>query len=209
MKDIDKTKEQLISEIVAMRQRIDMLETSESKWRRVEKELQGNYENLRAIFENLNDVIIRLDKYGKIVEVNGRLKNMFGYEPDEVIGKNFIEFNLFSMQELPKMVKLFADGIRGKVKRFTEVEFRRKDGSPFLSEISTGIAKRDDKIEGMIAVIRDITSRKQMEKMLEENEEKWRSLTVNTDDTIVIADSNDIIQYINKLNKHGINQWEK
>jgi len=144
--------------------------------KRVEESLQESNENIRAIFENLNDVIIRLDKYGNIMEVSSGLKNMFGYELDEVVGKNFTKLNLFSMKDLPKMVKLFTNGIRGNVERFTEVEFKRKDGSTFFSEISTGLAKRDTKIKGMIAVVRDITERNRMERELEEKNEQLDAL---------------------------------
>ncbi len=46
--------------------------------------------------------------------------------------------------------------------------------------------------------VRYITERKKLEEGLKESEEKWRSLTENTDDTVVIADRDDVIQYINK-----------
>ena len=46
--------------------------------------------------------------------------------------------------------------------------------------------------------VRYITQRKKLEEGLKESEEKWRSLTENTDDTVLIADKDDVIQYINK-----------
>ena len=44
----------------------------------------------RTIFENVSDEIIYVDKHGKIVNVNRRSYDIFGYKPEEIIGKNTI-----------------------------------------------------------------------------------------------------------------------
>ena len=56
----------------------------------VEKE-----EKFRSIFENAQDVIIIVDKLGKIVEVNGKVEAFIGTKRENIIGKNFVDLGIF------------------------------------------------------------------------------------------------------------------
>jgi len=70
MKDQDKTKEQLIQELVESRQRITELEAAGSKHRRAEEVLQESEEKYRDLFENARDVIVTFDLKGKVTAIN-------------------------------------------------------------------------------------------------------------------------------------------
>ncbi|NQT31763.1 MAG: PAS domain S-box protein, partial [Deltaproteobacteria bacterium] len=136
--------------------------------KRAEEALKESEQKYRTIFENVSEVIIRLDRYGKIVDINGRSEECFGYKPEEVIGKNFARIGVLSLKDLPKMVKLFGEIIRGKRAPFIlELEAKRKDGSPVLIEVNSKLVEKDGKKEGFVTIVRDITERKRAEEKLE------------------------------------------
>jgi len=167
--------------------------------KKAEEEVRESEEKYRTLFESANDVILYVDKYGKIIDINKRVEDIFGYTRSEVIGKNFVELGVLRPKNIPRIVKLFQDSIGGKqVISILELELKNKNGKMVPIEASTRVIKRDGKIVGTMNILRDITARKKAEEKLKESEEKWRSLTGNTDDTIVITDRNGVIQYINR-----------
>jgi len=54
-----------------------------------ENRLRESEEKYRMIFESVNDIIILLDKKGVIKDVNGKIGDIGGYNPQEIIGQNF------------------------------------------------------------------------------------------------------------------------
>ena len=140
--------------------------------KRVEETLQESEEKFKTIFENVNDAIIYLDKYGRIIDINRVVEDVFGYKPDEVTGKHFIKLGFFRMRDVPKLVKLFAQAVGGSPVRLLEIEVKCKDGSTVLIETSTGLAKKGSKIEGVVVIARDITERKRMEEELRAAQEQ-------------------------------------
>jgi PAS domain S-box-containing protein len=52
-----------------------------------------------------------VDLSGKVLEVNKSVKAIFGYSPEEVLGRSVMELNLFDADELATMTKLLADSI--------------------------------------------------------------------------------------------------
>ena len=64
------------------------------------------------------------------------------------------------------MLKLFGEAVRGKLLPLIEVKAKRKDGGTALVEVNTTLVKKDGKIEGTVAIVRDITERKLMEEEL-------------------------------------------
>ena len=68
------------------------------------QESEGKY---RRLFEYSNDIIVFVDKFGKILAVNNKVKETLGFDPQEVIGKNFVNLGILGIRDLPRIVKLF------------------------------------------------------------------------------------------------------
>jgi len=153
-------------------------------------------EKFRTIFENVNDIIVYVDKYGKILDINKRSYELFGRKPEELIGKNFLKLDLFRIKDIPKMIKLFKDVIvKGKEIPLMELEIEDKKGKFIPVEASTKIIKKNGKIEGFLTIARDITDRKKAEEKLKESEEKFRNLVETTSDWIWEVDKNGVYTY--------------
>ena len=129
-------------------------------------------EELRSIFNAAVDGIAYVDASGKIISANKRLvEELLGYELDETIGANFASQGRIDPEYLPRVLEAMKEVLAtGKPIRNLEVRLIRKDGRKILTEVSTGVIKKEGKIIGLIAMVRDITERKRMEK-----EEKKRT----------------------------------
>lgn len=125
---------------------------------------ESRYTNL---FISMRDVIIITDPERNIVEVNQpALRNIFGYESDEVVGKNTRIF--FASEDDYRMTGLAVFDAREYVEdKMFEVFYRRKNGEIFTGEIHAHkFLDRYGKPIGNIGVVRDITERKKLETQL-------------------------------------------
>ena len=87
----DIAREELVTELETLRQRVAELEALEIDHQADKKLIQLELEDeqrYKAIFESANDIILLIDKKGTIIDVNERLKEIGGYEREELIGKN-------------------------------------------------------------------------------------------------------------------------
>ena len=71
MRDKDKTKEQLIDELVKLRKQVPVPEASETARNRAGNEIWGTRDFLETIIEDIMDGIIITDGKGTITSVNG------------------------------------------------------------------------------------------------------------------------------------------
>ena len=176
MEDKDKTKEQLIAELVEIRQRIAELEMAKAERRRLEEELRECKEKLKTVFENANDEIVYTDANGTIIDVNKKIEDIFGYKPGEVIGKNYAEIGFLSAEDLQTAGEVITDIMSGKPGRILEFESFRKDGTKVSIEVNSKLIIKDGETRGFLNIVRDITERKQAERALRESEERFHSL---------------------------------
>ena len=72
-----------------------------SERRHMLEKLQDSEEKYRSIVENSPDIIYTADPEGIIHSVNGAMQNILGYEPDDIIGRNFMD--LIPEQAMPKI----------------------------------------------------------------------------------------------------------
>ncbi len=134
-----------------------------SKQKTAEESLIESEKKYRLIFENANDIIVLVDKYGKILNVNKQLERVLGYAPDEVTGKSFSEAALLKARDIPKLLRLFIEIVRGKKEiNLFELELTHKNGSTVNVEINTERLEKNGRLEGFLSLIRDITERKRI-----------------------------------------------
>ena len=131
-----------------------------------EKALRESENNYRDIFNTTHDALFVNDDSGKITEVNRAAEFMFGYTRDEFL-KLSVE-NLIAgvpPYSFAEALRLIEKSLEEGTQEF-EWSSRRKNGESFWSEIAitptSVIGERR-----VLAVIRDITERKEMEHMKE------------------------------------------
>jgi PAS domain S-box-containing protein len=116
MRDQDKTKKQLIGELEEMHQRIVELEESEIKHKVTKKKFREAEGKLLSIMDNVHDVIFQLSPLGTIKYVNPKVKELYGYEPEGLIGKHLKTTTPIS--EVPRALDALKIVMSGKtVKR--------------------------------------------------------------------------------------------
>ena len=97
MKYKDKTKEQLINELAELHQRIEDLDTKETRHKKAEEALKKSEIRYRRLFETAQDGILLLDAdTGQILDVNPFLLKMLGYSHKDFLGKKLWEIGPFS-----------------------------------------------------------------------------------------------------------------
>jgi PAS domain S-box-containing protein len=87
MKDRNKTKEQLIDEIVELRQRVSELEKSEAEHKLAVEKKRELEEKYRAVFENTGTATIIFDDDMTISMINKEAEKLSGYSKEEIEGK--------------------------------------------------------------------------------------------------------------------------
>lgn len=178
MKDQNKTKAKLISELDEMRQRVSELEQSETEW--VQED-----EKFRIIFESAPDAYYLCDLRGKFIDGNKAAERTMGYRKEELLGKSYLKLGLLPKNQIPKAAALLAQNVLNKPTGPDQFTLIRKDGNKIEVEITT----RPVKIKGkrlVLGIARDITERVQTEQALQESEEKYRTLFEKSGDANLI-----------------------
>lgn len=123
---------------------------------------------LRSIIDSALDAVIVMDQHGNITEWNERATYIFGWEKGEVLGKNMSELNIAEhyrsthQRGLEQFIKTGNDRFLNKR---SEIEAQHKDGHLFPVELSI-IPHEVDGNYFFSSFIRDLTERKQSEKLL-------------------------------------------
>ena len=139
-----------------------------------------------AYLDIMGDALMVLDSKARMVKVNKSFSELWGYNPDEVIGKPV--FGMFPEEELPKHQTEMENAAREGNTRTFETIALTKDKKEINVSVSGRVLKDEKgKVLNFIALFHDITERKQAEQALHESEEKFRTLFKESRDPIYIT----------------------
>src|SRR5262249_51574555 len=127
--------------------------------RRAQESLRQTSESMAAIVTNAGEGIITFDEDGVVESCNQAARDIFRYEPGEVVGRNV-------QMVLPSPGAEGQEDFRGQLLAavtsslgsWREMVGRRKDGSPFPMEVIVNELREDDR-RLFIGIVRDISER--------------------------------------------------
>jgi PAS domain S-box-containing protein len=142
-----------------------------TEFKHVVKELRESEERFKTLFEYAPDAYYLNDLKGVFIDGNLAAEKMIGYKREELIGKSFLELNIFPKEEMPNAANHLAKNAAGQAYGPDEFTLIKKDGSLVAAEIRT----IPTKIKGkslVLGIARDITLRKKAERDLQKAHDK-------------------------------------
>lgn len=141
-----------------------------------ELELSRSEEKYRKLHESLRDGYVFVSMDGKVRESNKAYQDMLGYSQPELEKLSY--FDLTPEKWHSAEQKIVTEDILPKgFSPVYEKEYIKKDGTVFPVELRTFlISNADGQPQGMWAIVRNITERKQVEEALKASEEKFKSI---------------------------------
>jgi two-component system, chemotaxis family, CheB/CheR fusion protein len=134
------------------------------------RDLRQSETNYRTAFENASVGVAQLDTRGRWVQANNRLCELLGYNRDELVGMTFRQ--LTDPEDLNDSVASFASLIRGEIDDYRcEARYHHRDGRLIWVQVNAS-AQLDveGRVVGCIAVIEDISERRQAEITLQKSQ---------------------------------------
>jgi PAS domain S-box-containing protein len=165
------SEKELLKQIEALKREVAALSGANERLRESE-------EKFTTIFQNANDEIIYVGADGTIIDINHKVDDIFGYKREEAIGKKFYEFDVLSPKEWQKLIDMTQDLLSNRTSQMQVLQFeaRRKGGEKIYLEVNPRLIKREGQTVGILAIIRDISTRKREEELLRKHTEQLDKL---------------------------------
>lgn len=166
-----------------------------NKYKRNEKQLRESEEKYKLILENANDLITIINENLEHEYINEKAYfDLLGYSKEDIIGKT--PLTPLHPDDVKKALKTLRDGFKFGEAR-NEMRVRHKDGHYLWLENKGKTFIDIDGKKKAILISRDITERKTAEQKLKESETKYRLISENANDLILILKQNLDIEYVN------------
>ncbi|NJD38480.1 MAG: PAS domain S-box protein [Geobacter sp.] len=130
----------------------------------------------RTIFNSVNDAIfVQRPEDGMVLDANRRASELYGFTRTELIGKTQDDLTYASDDKLRQLAHKQLQLAESGTPHAFEWPARRADGTLLWVEVNLRATLINERPR-ILAVVRDITERKEITKRLEESEQRFRAL---------------------------------
>ena len=168
-----------------------------NKRRQAENDLRQNDEKYRSILETIQEIYYEVDLTGNLTFFNDALCRTLGYSKEELTGVNYLQYE--DKESLKNIFQTYNKVYKtGKPINGFGRQIIRKDGTKRYVEVSISLQKDSSgKPIGFRGISRDVTERKQMEDIISQSEDKYRTILDGMDDVYFEVDIKGNITFVN------------
>lgn len=177
-KTVQERTEEIQNQVLLLNQEIEVR-------KEVELELKETYQIFHMFTDNSPDVLYITDLTAhQLLFVSPSIERVSGFTVEEAMNHRLDQVMTpasyaYLSPKLTERARLFLEGIGEKHEYVDELEHYHKDGSIYISEVSTQYQRNKQGDFIMVGVLRDITNRKMMETALQESEKQFRNIFEN------------------------------
>jgi PAS domain S-box-containing protein len=165
--------------------------------KREERRLIASENRYRTLVETSFDLIWEVDPEGRYTFISPGVEKLFGYAPEEVLGRSTFEF--MRPDEAARVAGLMAE-FGSTARPFTHLEkkYLHRDGREVIVESSgQPFFGPDGELHGYRGNARDVTERRHAEALLRASEERFRVLVENAPGGVFLAEG-PVFRYVNR-----------
>ena len=166
-----------------------------TKRKKAEKKLKKARKMFASLFNSSPEATLYHDKEGRIININPRFTELFGYTPKEIIGRKIDKGMIYPAGKIEEGNILTQKAFNG----FSDYETirKKKDGTLISVIISAAPVIIDQKVQGTIALYKDITESKKAEEALRESQQEFATLFEGSPQAAIYHDEKGVILNIN------------
>jgi two-component system, cell cycle sensor histidine kinase and response regulator CckA len=189
---------------------LNPVETDEGIWvlssvvditerKRAEATLRENEQRFRAIFQQAAVGVAQVNLNGEVMMVNDRYCEILGYTRAELVGRTLV--NKTRPADFEAVLANRRRLLAGEISAYSmEMQCIRKSGALVWVRLYGSLARdEEDRPKYLIAVMEDVTQRKQAEAALQESEERFRNMADTAPVMIWVSDTNKRCNFVNKV----------
>ena len=167
--------------------------------KRVEAELRESEERFHTVFDQAAVGIARVDTGGHFVEVNRKLCDILGFTTDELLAMTFQEIT--HPDDLPRDLVQVGKMMAGEISSYSiEKRYRHKSGRFVWGSLTLTLTRQADHTpKYCIAVVEDIQKRKEVEGLLQQSEERYRTVVQDQTECIVRFTADGTYLFVNDV----------
>ena len=158
--------------------------------KQLEIALKESQDRLQVLSESLIDFLFILDSEKNILQTNSAVQNQFEFSAEELFYKNIID--LYLPDHRNAAARAFDDIIDGKILSISDLSMMTKSGKIIPVESKVGKGEWGEQ-EILFCLSRDELARRKAQEDLKESEERYRILTQNIADGVMLLQDNKLI----------------
>ena len=157
----------------------------------LKRELVETKDNLQRLIDSTPDAIIATDSHGVVTFYSDGAQRMFGYLPDEIVGKHLAQFYSDDPEVGKERARKIMDELlSSETETITgrTLEFPAKEGGWLPVVISAGILRNEEgAVLGTIGVARDISEDVRLRQQIMEKNRKLEAKNSELEEFVYVA----------------------